>query len=151
MGLRIGGTYLHIKRGGKYEVEGRMKLQIGTETLKKCLPGIEDRVVEAICESIEAMTFVSYSSKADENALYGRPESEFLDGRFKDVTPKPGWVLRKIDKGIFYHTGNKKWNSDIREAKLYSGNDFATREWADLFSRTERGKIDVIRIEQEPK
>lgn len=80
--IKIGKTYRHKKRGGLYEAEGLMKLQIGPETLMK-IARLEPKTAEKVSNALEKISFVSYSSKDDDSQIYGRPETEFLDGRFE--------------------------------------------------------------------
>ena len=85
--VRIGGTYRHKKRGTKYEAEGLMKLQINPETLLRLVPDLRQRHAQDLHEALERISFVSYSSKDDDNQIFGRPETEFLDGRFELEEP----------------------------------------------------------------
>jgi len=62
-----------VKRGSTYEVVGLAKMQIGT--------GVD----ETTAMSLERRSFVVYSSLED-GALWVRPESEFLDGRFEKIS-----------------------------------------------------------------
>lgn len=83
MSIKIGHTYRHKKTGGRYEAEGLMKLQISHETLMKVCPFLNKVQALDICFGLERISFVSYSSRLDHNQIFGRPESEFLDGRFE--------------------------------------------------------------------
>lgn len=145
--IRIGGIYRHKKTGRLYEAEGLMKLQIGKETLCRIVPGLQVEYAAQICAALERVSFISYSAQEDDS-ICGRPETEFLDGRFEDVTPRLGFFLRKFDGEVWYYkrgVGKKDcWKKDAQEASLYESRDFAERDRAEGFTALERRRIEVV-------
>ena len=84
MSIKIDGIYRHKKRGGKYKAEGLMKLQISPETIRRIAPLLSLSDALHVSGALERVSFVSYSSIDDDSQIFGRPESEFLDGRFEE-------------------------------------------------------------------
>ena len=82
MSIVVGERYLHKRRGAWYEVLGLAKMQIGASTFAHKLDGHED----VACSVLEKKSLVVYRS-LDDDTLWVRPESEFLDGRFE----REGW------------------------------------------------------------
>ena len=74
--MRTGSRWRHVKRGTTYVVRGRAALKIGPETIHSV----------GMCTILEKMSFVAYVSE-DDDTLWVRPESEFLDGRFVEIQP----------------------------------------------------------------
>jgi hypothetical protein len=155
----IGRRYKHLKRGTKYDVDGRAKMQISGDTLMNLLPWIGWEEAKLVAEALEAMTFISYQS-VDDQSIYFRPEKEFMDGRFKDVTPIDGWVLRKTEPekaceagwiSYYKNDGSRGWVMDKDDATLYSEQGFAIRDLENAFTMEERRKIQVIETQREPK
>lgn len=157
----IGRRYKHLKRGGKYEVVGRAKMQISRELLEKLLPCVDADHLGCIRDALEKISFVSYKTLDEDESLFFRPESEFLDGRFKDVTPVRIWVLCKRDPSNghpwkkYYNDGrngdNKGWRNNIKDASPYTERDFAHRDLSNAFPMSERVKIRAIETEIEPE
>lgn len=64
--IRIGSTWRHKKRGTLYEFVGLAGLQIATHP------------------ELEKQSYAVYRGEDDE--LWVRPEAEFLDGRFEEMS-----------------------------------------------------------------
>jgi len=79
MRFEVGARYKHVKRGTYYVLLGRAGMQISWPVM---LP-IAGKIVNA-GDHLETKSFVVYRSEKDD-ALWVRPESEFLDGRFELV------------------------------------------------------------------
>lgn len=65
----------HVKRGTTYVELGRAEGQSAAE----------ERIVNQMDFRVEGQRFVCYRSE-DDDSLWVRPEAEFMDGRFEEIT-----------------------------------------------------------------
>ena len=84
MPIKVGGVVRHLKRGSKYEIQGRSLLQISGSTIARLCPELPIIYAVQIAQALESLPLVTYLALADDT-LWNRPESEFRDGRFVEV------------------------------------------------------------------
>lgn len=74
--------FRHKKRRTTYELLGRAKLQIAGQIFNENQIAL---LSENLREKLEKISCVVYRSEADDT-LWVRPEAEFFDGRFEEIT-----------------------------------------------------------------